>query len=509
MSYNPITSFPTYPLDDPLDVWGLSSTFEQSLCLDSCVHTQAGQSVSALWSAESSEAPSYFYAESPLGTREAHYSVWYSHIYSTAPHNGMLLIPGYDADNTTEIEWPTFVPEIDPILLAHPSTYEIASALGDPTHSRHIPAAAANSALSSSPVFPPLPCTPSSSPDSITSSPGNTDSASEAGSSRSLSLPIRSSVQSREHCHHPYRRNRARSSCSVSASDSSSPSPRAGGSNTRRSPRHTRRRNVQVDGKVPEPEDMDEPGMVKCKSCDLVLLKSSMKRHVETHGLPGKWSCCGVPVELASKYGIPASAEPYEHKGRWMVGGCGTHCSRKDALVRHLNSESKGCVGDVDVADALGWLEDATYLVFCYELVLGNDPFDCTLSASITFSAVAIYDIQISVSHSNQNNGDEGLENYQIYPTRCLSSAFEARIRHEKLTLSIPVPISALTIIYNEKDFRADSLGGQVPQQPLPIWRALRCQDEPLELVGDSDDSPKVPILSSIGKSHNTHTRPM
>lgn len=105
---------------------------------------------------------------------------------------------------------------------------------------------------------------------------------------------------------------------------------------------------------------MDEPGMVKCKSCDLVLLKTSMKRHIETHGLPGKWSCCGVPVELASEYGIPASAKPYEHKGRWMVGGCETSCTRKDALVRHLKSESKECVGDVDVADALGWLEDAS-----------------------------------------------------------------------------------------------------------------------------------------------------
>ncbi|EED80388.1 predicted protein [Postia placenta Mad-698-R] len=371
MSYNPITSFPTYPLDDPLNVWGLASTFEQSLCLDSCVHTQAGQSVSALWSAEPSEAPSYFYAESPLGTREAHDSVSYSHIYSldfvsTAPHNGMLLMLGYDADNTTRIECATSVSEIDPILLAHPSTYEIASALGDPTHSRDTPVLISPS--SSSLVSVPLPYAPSYSPNATTPSPCSVHGANEVGSSRSLSLPTRSSVQSREHRHHPYRRNRARSSCSVSASDSSSPSPRAGGSNARRSPRHTRRRNVQVDGKVPEPEDMDEPGMVKCKSCDLVLLKSSMKRHVETHGLPGKWSCCGVPVELASEYGIPASAEPYEHKGRWMRSN-----------VSFI---------------------PPTYLVGCHELVLGNDPFDCTLSASITFSAVAIHDIQITVSHS-------------------------------------------------------------------------------------------------------------
>lgn len=51
----------------------------------------------------------------------------------------------------------------------------------------------------------------------------------------------------------------------------------------------------------------------------------------------------------------------------------------------------------------------------------------------------------------SQNNGDEGLENYQIYPTRCLSSAFEARIRHEKLTFNVPVLISAPMAIYNEK----------------------------------------------------------
>lgn len=315
MSYNPIISFPTYPLDDPLDVWGLSSTFEQSLSLDSCVHTQAGQSVSALWAAEPSEAPSYFYAESPLGTREAHYSVWYSHIYSTAPHNRMLLMPGYDADHTTRCA--TSVPEIDPILLAHPSTYEIASALGDPTHSRDTPGSISPSSPSS--VSVPLPFTPSSSSNATMPSPCSFYDASEVGSLRSPSLPIHSSVQSREHRHQPYRRNRARSSCSVSASDSPSPSPRANGSNSRRSPRHTRRRNVRINGKVPEPEDMDEPGMVKCTSCDLVLLETSMKRHVETHGLPGKWSCCGVPVELASKYGIPASAEPYEHKDGWWV----------------------------------------------------------------------------------------------------------------------------------------------------------------------------------------------
>ncbi|KAF9804264.1 hypothetical protein IEO21_09455 [Rhodonia placenta] len=360
MPYDPPSSFnPTYPLDDPLDVWGLSSTFERSLCLDPYVNTQAVASVSALRSAELLD--SYFYAESPLGTCKESDSVWYPNLNSTAPYNdynGMLLMPGYEAGSITTIECTPYSPEIDPILLAHPSTYEIASALNDPTYSRDI--AASISAPSSSPVFAPFPCTPSSSPDSITFSPGSTNSASESGSSRCLSLPIRSAVQSRKHRSHPYRRSASTSSRSVSARDSSSPSPRTGSSNTRRSPRHTRRRNVQVDGKVPDPEDMDEPGMVKCKSCDLVLLKTSMKRHIETHGLPGKWSCCGVPVELASEYGIPASAKPYEHKGRWMVGGCETSCTRKDALVRHLKSESKECVGDVDVADALGWLEDAS-----------------------------------------------------------------------------------------------------------------------------------------------------
>lgn len=74
-----------------------------------------------------------------------------------------------------------------------------------------------------------------------------------------------------------------------------------------------------------------------------------LKRHIRTHTRlerPAQWVCCGVSVEDAKNYNLPADAEPYIWGGEEMVGGCCKEFSRRDALKRHLDNEHISCVGN-------------------------------------------------------------------------------------------------------------------------------------------------------------------
>ncbi|KDQ62530.1 hypothetical protein JAAARDRAFT_30430 [Jaapia argillacea MUCL 33604] len=75
-----------------------------------------------------------------------------------------------------------------------------------------------------------------------------------------------------------------------------------------------------------------------------------LKRHIRTHFHnieEPKWVCCGVPLELATQYGVPTAAVHVNYRGRVMVGGCFTPFSRRDALKRHLGNTKIPCVGNI------------------------------------------------------------------------------------------------------------------------------------------------------------------
>ncbi|KAI5983454.1 hypothetical protein EDD15DRAFT_1866283 [Pisolithus albus] len=75
-----------------------------------------------------------------------------------------------------------------------------------------------------------------------------------------------------------------------------------------------------------------------------------LKRHIRTHTRferPALWVCCGVPLKDAERYTLPEGAEPYNWKGKMMIGGCGREFSRRDALKRHLDNDHITCIGDL------------------------------------------------------------------------------------------------------------------------------------------------------------------
>ncbi|KAI0694581.1 hypothetical protein C8T65DRAFT_548758, partial [Cerioporus squamosus] len=89
---------------------------------------------------------------------------------------------------------------------------------------------------------------------------------------------------------------------------------------------------------------------------------ADLERHIltaGTHLLPSDaWLCCGLPLAAARRHPhIPRAVleqTPRLYHGVPMVGGCGQHNSRKDALGRHLERNKGVCWTERDGAYLLG-----------------------------------------------------------------------------------------------------------------------------------------------------------
>ncbi|OSX62122.1 hypothetical protein POSPLADRAFT_1056709 [Postia placenta MAD-698-R-SB12] len=236
-------------------------------------------------------------------------------------------------------------------VIAHPRTYEIASALVDPAHAASSPGTLSNVSTCSDATLSVY--TPSPSPYAATSSVGSDNGASDKEFTCSLFPRDRpSATTTRKNRSVPYHPSRPSSSSLISVSSPSTSQTRR--SKARRSPIRVRRRNVQIGlgAAIPEPRATHVPKLVQCtvEGCGKVLTKGAMRRHKKTHRKQEKWRCCGIPVEMA--FGLSSD--------RRMTGGCAKVFSRKDALERHLKNPNNPCIGDVERAELLGWFEDAS-----------------------------------------------------------------------------------------------------------------------------------------------------
>ncbi|EIN12933.1 hypothetical protein PUNSTDRAFT_118585 [Punctularia strigosozonata HHB-11173 SS5] len=94
-----------------------------------------------------------------------------------------------------------------------------------------------------------------------------------------------------------------------------------------------------------------------CPHCPFVQQnrrRPDLNRHINTHMRSNNWVCCGVPVAYAAEYGIGPTAKQVEFKGRMRVGGCFKTFSRRDALKRHVDNRSIGCIGDLSLHPSTG-----------------------------------------------------------------------------------------------------------------------------------------------------------
>ncbi|KAG6330696.1 hypothetical protein ID866_8396 [Astraeus odoratus] len=111
-------------------------------------------------------------------------------------------------------------------------------------------------------------------------------------------------------------------------------------------------RNTQaIPGTVPATQKNNPWACPYCTWIQRNRRTPDLKRHIRTHTRserPAQWVCCGVPLNDAGKYKLPAGAEPYNWQGRTMIGGCGREFSRRDALKRHLDNEHITCIGDMN-----------------------------------------------------------------------------------------------------------------------------------------------------------------
>lgn len=267
-------------------------------------------------------------------------------------YDAMLFASEYASEHSTVAAAKCLLsPPIDPIFIAHPRTYEIASALDDFAHTAN--SFDTLSSVSTCSDATPSVYTPSPSP-YTTDSWSSSDNGAYDHTATSSLLPRdpSSASTSRKYRSVPCHPSRLSSSSLVSTSSPSTPQTRT--FKARRTPIRVRRRNIQigVGTPVPEPRATRVPKLVQCtvEGCGKVLTKGAMGRHKKTHRKQGKWKCCGILVEMA----FALSSD------RRMIGGCAKVFSRKDALERHLKNPNNPCIGDVERAELLGWFEDAS-----------------------------------------------------------------------------------------------------------------------------------------------------
>ncbi|KZT01295.1 uncharacterized protein LAESUDRAFT_707678 [Laetiporus sulphureus 93-53] len=74
---------------------------------------------------------------------------------------------------------------------------------------------------------------------------------------------------------------------------------------------------------------------------------------MKTHQPPEEWVCCGLPAKWVLPEGVQLEsvAGTYWYKDVLMIGGCMNGFSRRDSLVRHL--QTGVCRGDAEVVHAI------------------------------------------------------------------------------------------------------------------------------------------------------------
>lgn len=111
-------------------------------------------------------------------------------------------------------------------------------------------------------------------------------------------------------------------------------------------------RNIQAAPGVHSESPVTKSNPWACPYCRWVQRNHrtpDLKRHIRTHTRlqrPAQWVCCGVPLQDAENYSIPADAKSYAWAGETMIGGCCKEFSRRDALKRHLDNDHINCVGN-------------------------------------------------------------------------------------------------------------------------------------------------------------------
>lgn len=98
-----------------------------------------------------------------------------------------------------------------------------------------------------------------------------------------------------------------------------------------------------------------EPRTHPCSwpGCDVAFTRQpDLNRHFMIHSSDPekpKHVCTGVPVDRAGDFGIKdtSAMEVYSFKDEVWIGGCFKGFSRRDALKRHVERNSRACIGEI------------------------------------------------------------------------------------------------------------------------------------------------------------------
>ncbi|EED80956.1 predicted protein [Postia placenta Mad-698-R] len=328
MSYSHFTSFAPTTVYDPSGVDGITCSMEHSFHLDSHLHKYASIDLVPSW-AESRTDDAHCERLSHSGlpvvfdaAEEYHDTPWCSGSSPFAPcdtHTGILLASDCTPGCSPVIEGDISRIHVDPIIIAHPSTWEIASALEDSPSATRSSSLRSSSGSSTSLSL--------SSPSSSMSFWRNDTGAIDSESFHDVLSPSQPSPDSLDRDMHSSALRSIHvepSSCADWMSGPSSRHPQ-GPKKPRRSPTHTRSRLRQVKAEVLALKVSIARGRKDCKCtvCENVFkCRSELWRHMKAHAGEAhgkKWKCCGVPVELAAEYNVARDAKPYRHNGRSMV----------------------------------------------------------------------------------------------------------------------------------------------------------------------------------------------
>lgn len=118
-----------------------------------------------------------------------------------------------------------------------------------------------------------------------------------------------------------------------------SPSPAPTGPPQKRKRQNAASRNRQVDEetwkRAKQVKRKDD--LWQCTICKKRMVRRpDFLRHVDTHYIK-LWACLGVPVKNREDFEVPEEFEEYGPSNNRRVGGCFQICSRRDAMLRHLN----------------------------------------------------------------------------------------------------------------------------------------------------------------------------